>query len=82
MQPPGAALLFHRREASEFHGDACDLAMVDHGRSTAGDREQVPKARHAASTTRRRNMGKRQFEVCASGAPHGWLRPGIWENFG
>lgn len=55
MQPPGAALLFHRREARRA-GDPCALAMVDHGRSAAGDREQVPKARHAASTTRRRNM--------------------------
>jgi len=30
--------------------------LLLYSRATAGDREQVPKARHAASTTRRRNM--------------------------
>ena len=48
--------------------------------ATAGDREQVPKARHAASTTRRRNMVAAIRSVLEWGAARQFW-PEIWGDF-
>jgi len=57
MQPPGTALLFHRRNVAIVAGVRNVETLLDgkDGRA-AGSREQVLKARHVAKTTRRRSI--------------------------
>lgn len=57
MQPPGTALLFHRRNVAIVTGVRNVETLPDgkDGRA-AGSREQVLKARYVANTTRRRSI--------------------------
>ena len=59
MQPPGTALLFHRRNVVPIvAGVTRNVETLLDGKDgrAAGSREQVLKARHVAKTTRRRSI--------------------------